>query len=321
MLNPSELENALLLKQFHDFYSTVIGEKRQIESMGQGRWSWTPAKGPSADETFAMGATESEAAQTEPGSEAGSLTSPTAAESASEAPSAPPGPPAAGKGTAEPAPPDELEVSKDAAYPVHVKLFSLLEQQTHEARRYGGEYGVRYYKDAQYVMAALGDEIFLLLKWEGQESWKLNLLEFRLFGTHTAGDLFFQKLDTLLKERDPSMVEIAAVYLLSLSLGFRGKYRDIDDEGQLDYYRNQLFTFIFKKNPDIDSESKRLFAESYDHTLGKGKGERLPYLRSWIGLIVLLIILYLIVSHVIWIQLSDDLMQVVEQILKEIGMF
>jgi len=315
MLNPSELENALLLKQFHDFFSTVIREKRQIESVGKGRWSWTSAKGPSADETFAMGATESEAeagegivgeaAQTEPGSEAGSLTSPPAAESASGAPFATP---------------DELEAGKDAAYPVHVKLLSLLEQQTHEARRYGGEYGVRYYKDAQYVMAALGDEIFLHLKWEGQESWKLNLLEFRLFGTHTAGDLFFQKLDTLLKERDPSMVEVAAVYLLSLSLGFRGKYRDIDDEGQLDYYRNQLFTFIFKKNPDIDSESKRLFAESYDYTLAKGKGERLPYIRHWIGLIVLLIILYLIVSHVIWVELSGNLMQVVEQILQEIGM-
>jgi len=49
------------------------------------------------------------------------------------------------------------------AYPVHKKLMRVLEEQVYDARRQGGEYGIQFYKEAQYVMAALADDIFLSL--------------------------------------------------------------------------------------------------------------------------------------------------------------
>lgn len=209
-------------------------------------------------------------------------------------------------------PPPETEGGVET---IHLRLKSLLEEQALEAGSRGGEYGAGFYREAQYVMASLADETFLNLDWEGRENWKANLLEFSLFGTHIAGDLLFQKLDRLLSDRDPAVSPLAAVYLQALSLGFRGKYRGMDDGGKLDYYRHQLFNFIFHKNPDLLSETKRLFPESYAHTLSEGGGKKLPYLKAWIVLIVLLILLILAVSHGMWVHVTADLRQIIQQIL------
>ena len=304
-MNQTELENSILLRQFHDFYSEVISEKRKIEDSGHSLYPNVPAGKLPADRPFSLGMESGPTSPAPVDANAGAVLEPASQEPQSA--------------TAETATAFETDTSRDTAYPVHVKLLSLLKHQAHEARRYGGEYGVTFHREAQYVMAALADEIFLHLGWEGKEAWKTNLLEFRLFDSHVAGDLFFQKLDALLQNRDPAMVEMAAVYLLALSLGFRGKFRDTGDEGQLDFYRNQLFTFMFRRNPDILNESKRLFPETYDYTLKQGGAEKLPYIRRWIGLIIILIILYLIISHGIWKYVIGDLIEMVETIFKEVG--
>ena len=204
----------------------------------------------------------------------------------------------------------------ERVHTVQVKLIEVLEEQVLESRRHGGEYGVDYYKKAQYVMAALADEVFLDIQWEGRELWKSNLLEFKFFGTHVAGEMLFEKIEELLKDRDPALIEIAAIYLMALSLGFRGKFRDKDDTGMLDYYRSQLFAFIFKRNTDIASESKRLFPETYNYTLDKSEGKRLPYLNKWIGVIALIILLFLIGSHAIWDHQTRDLVNIAEEIIR-----
>ena len=250
-----ELENSLLLNQFHEFYSEVIRQKRMIQSY-----------------------TESRPQEEAPES--------------GEAPS-----------------------EKEGIHTVSLKLLSLLEEQALEAGRRGGEYGVRFYRAAQYIMAALADEIFLNMDWEEKEAWKSNLLEFKLFGTHVAGELFFQKLDKLLADRDPAFTEMAAVYLQALSLGFRGKFRDMDDGGKLDYYRRQLFTFIFHKNPDLLNMDRLLYPEAYAHTLVEGGGRKLPYVKRWIVVLVVLVIAFFIVSHGIWAHVTEDLRQVIQQIL------
>ncbi len=211
----------------------------------------------------------------------------------------------------------EVLTEKGTAGPIRTKLLSILEQQVLEARRRGGEYGVTFYKEAQYVMAALGDDIFLHTDWEGREEWKSDLLEFRLFGTYTAGEVFFRKVDKLLKDRDPSYIEMAAVYFFAISLGFRGKFRDKDDGGQLEHYRRQLFAFVFQKDPDLLNESRKLFPESYAHTLSGGSGKELPYLKWWIVLIAVLIILFLVVSYGIWTELTDELVGIAEEIMKK----
>ncbi|OQY58008.1 MAG: hypothetical protein B6245_14040 [Desulfobacteraceae bacterium 4572_88] len=217
----------------------------------------------------------------------------------------------------------EITPSDKAAdsHPVYSALLGVMEEQVAEARRRGGEYGVSFYKEAQYVMAALADEIFLNLDWEGREAWKSNLLEFKLFGTYIAGELFFRKVDDLLKARDPSYTEIAAVYFLAISLGFKGKFKGRQqDEGQIDFYRRQLFTFIFQKSPDLFREAGRLFPESYDHTLREGSGKKLPYLKPWLWLILFLFLLFLVVSHGIWAYSVQELDELIEETLRKLNM-
>jgi type VI secretion system protein ImpK len=211
--------------------------------------------------------------------------------------------------------PEEALSEAEETHAIALKLLSVLEEQALEAGRQGGEYGVSFYKEAQYIMTALADEIFLNTEWEGKEAWKSELLEFKLFGTYAAGELFFQKLDKLLANRDPAFVEIAAVYLQALSLGFRGKFRDIDDEGKLDYYRRQLFSFIFHKNPDLLNVDRLLYPGAYAHTLAEEEGKKLPYVKRWIVVLVVLIIAFFIISHGIWVQVTEDLRQVIQHIL------
>ena len=250
-----DLERSLLLKQFYDFYSEVMRQKKIAQS-----YSEVPLL--------------------------------------EEAPE-----------------PEEAPSEQESTRTVSLSLLSVLEEQALESGRRGGEYGVSFYKEAQYIMAALADEIFLNMDWEGREAWKSGLLEFKLFGTHVAGELFFQKLDKLLTDRDPAFVEIAALYLQALSLGFRGKFRDIDDEGKLDYYRRQLFSFIFHKNPDLLNLDRLLYTEAYAHTLAEGEGKKLPYVKRWIMVVVLLVVAFLVASHGIWAHVTENLKQVIQQLL------
>jgi len=69
-------------------------------------------------------------------------------------------------------------------------LLGLLNRQEAEVRRTGGEYASAIYRRAQYVMAALADEIFLYLDWPGREAWRANLLEFVVFIVKTFIFLF-----------------------------------------------------------------------------------------------------------------------------------
>ena len=127
------------------------------------------------------------------------------------------------------------------------------------AGRRGSDY-TGFYRQAEYAMAALADEIFLhQLDWVGKEAWNNHLIEYRLFRTRVAGEEFFTRLDRLLQTPDPMYKDLATVYLLAITLGFRGRYWSTNDSGRIDFYRRQLFTFIFHGQPELHKETKKLF--------------------------------------------------------------
>ncbi|HVF44455.1 MAG TPA: DotU family type IV/VI secretion system protein [Pyrinomonadaceae bacterium] len=198
------------------------------------------------------------------------------------------------------------------------RLVSLFERQEAQAWRYGGTYGAEFYKEAQYVMVALADEIFLNTEWEGHRSWVSNLLESKIFRTHVAGELFFQRLDRMLVERDPVYRDLAAVYLMALSLGFRGKYRGRDDRGQLERYRRQLFHFVFRREPDLDSPTRQMFPEAYYHTLRDETKRRLQNPRAWLILLCAVVVAYVALTHGIWSKLTGRLFDVNGRIQKTV---
>src|SRR3954470_14092501 len=154
--------------------------------------------------------------------------------------------------------------SATPASAVWQQLLTLLERQAFEAGQTGGAFAFEIYREAQYVMAALADEVFLKLNWEGKASWPL--LESRLFQTHYAGEAVFQRIERLLQRRDPFYVDLAAVYFVALSLGFKGKYRDDDSHGRLPLYRSQLFAMIYHRNPQLYTSAAPLLPQTLQHT-------------------------------------------------------
>ena len=180
------------------------------------------------------------------------------------------------------------------------ELLSLLERQATEAGRFGGEHGATRYLTAQFVMAALADELMLRLRWEGREYWKVNLLEQALFGSHQAGTLLFEKLDRLLAENDPNDREMAAIFLQALSLGFRGGHRGEDGPRLLGAYRKKLHGFIYGEAPAITDSATRLFPDAYDHTVVREERGFLPPVTRWGVIFAALLLLYLAGSHHAW---------------------
>jgi type VI secretion system protein ImpK len=211
--------------------------------------------------------------------------------------------------------PAAAEGQGDVVHTVRQRLLSLLERQALMPRWRSTDYGVEYFKEAQYVMAALADEIFLNLDWEGREAWTSHLLESKLFHTHVAGELFFQKVEQLLQSRDPVNADLAAVYFMALALGFRGKYQGPDGAAQLERYRRRLFAFIFQRHPNLQGETRLLFPQAYAYTLDQADMTRLADPRMWMVALGLLALTWLAVSHVLWAYLTSDLAGVIQQIL------
>lgn len=195
------------------------------------------------------------------------------------------------------------------------RLYEILETQALSSMQMGGEFAVGYYREAQYVMAALADEIFLNLPWKGVHYWKDNLLESRLFGTHDAGDKFFGNLDKFLQVRDPLRADVAEVYLLALGLGFLGKYRGKVDQKQLDLYRQQLYVFINHHEPRLFKGGERLFPDAYAHTLEEGRPRKFDDVRFWSGAIASVFGVLLLISFIAWQQLTSGVEDTVDQIL------
>ena len=65
-----------------------------------------------------------------------------------------------------------------------------------------GPLGAEFHREAVYVMAALTDEMFLHLDWEGVDFWLGHLFEARFFHSNLAGEQFFLRIEQLLLRDD-----------------------------------------------------------------------------------------------------------------------
>ncbi len=194
-------------------------------------------------------------------------------------------------------------------------LLGLLNRQEAEVRRTGGEYASAIYRRAQYVMAALADETFLYLDWPGRETWRTNLLEYKLFQSYRAGEEVFRRIEALLRTRDPADAELAKVYLMALALGFRGALRGPEGEARIDAYRRELYTFLTNRDPGTPRDPHSLFPEAYQSNIeSTGASRRLSAARRWLLAGLVLGLLWIVVSHRVWIGVVEDLWPLVDRI-------
>ena len=212
-------------------------------------------------------------------------------------------------------PPESSPEQTRLTLAVWQSLIALFRRNAVQILRAAGKPTDNYF-EAQYVMAAFADDIFINLDWEGKHAWTSNLLETTLFRSHVAGEMFFEKLDRLLRDRDPADRSLAAVYLNALSLGFRGKYYGVNDHGKLRRYRHELYAFIFRQPADLLNESKVAFPDSYVNNVKKEKSRKLMNPRVWVALLGVVLVAYLAVSHGLWMKLTARIEQANQQIVE-----
>jgi type VI secretion system protein ImpK len=197
------------------------------------------------------------------------------------------------------------------------KLVALLERQSLDAGRDGGDFGLEIYKRAQYAMTALADEIFINLDWQGRQAWREHLLEAKFFGSHSAGEELFERIDHLLRDHDTLYGELARIYLMVLALGFQGKYRGRPEGDEvIESYRRRLYRFIYSRDPQVLLGTERVMPQAYASTLDEASVAELPYLRPWLWTLALILVIWLAGSHLIWRDAVDDLDPAVRNIIR-----
>jgi type VI secretion system protein ImpK len=199
------------------------------------------------------------------------------------------------------------------------RLVSMLRAQEADVSRWATGPALQYQREAQYVMAAAADDLFVRLPWSGAAYWEANLLELERFGTRSAGQTVFTRVDQLLMEANPEKRDLAAVYLTALALGFRGRYGDRDDGGEIERYRRRLYEFIFEKSPDLTEPLRKIVPACYDSTVDAGAGRRLRSPRTWWWVTAGIVALWLVVAQVLWTSLASPLRARVHAIVGDSG--
>ena len=79
-------------------------------------------------------------------------------------------------------------------------------------------------QQAKYAIAAFIDEMILTSNWSLKDSWSDKPLQLAYFNDFSAGEEFYNRIETHRAAKKNSVLE---VYYLCLALGFRGKYVDM----------------------------------------------------------------------------------------------
>ncbi|MDC0349089.1 DotU family type IV/VI secretion system protein [Alphaproteobacteria bacterium] len=183
---------------------------------------------------------------------------------------------------------------------IRSRLEDLLTNQYKELGSAKGGYAARYYREAQYIMVSLADETFINLNWHGKEEWEDNLLESLLYNTQDAGDKFFENLDNFLENTGAQGVDMASLYLISLGLGFKGKYRGIENEKEIFSYKEKLYRWITSENPELLENRARLFPQTYENIITDRQGTHIPDSRPWWVALSVIALFFIVASSLIW---------------------
>ena len=202
----------------------------------------------------------------------------------------------------------------DAEVMVH-RLQTILERQSEAMARRGVDFAIVEYREAQYVMAALADDIFLHeVDWPGRDTWADHILEERLFKSRIAGERIFDNIGRILQSRDSRRAELAAVYLLALHLGFKGRFRDGEDQAPLAEYLGRLFNFVTGRNADLKAPERRLVPSAYAHTLSDPSNKRLRLKLDWRLALVAVVAVQLAVAQGLWWLATSDFGEAADQV-------
>ena len=116
---------------------------------------------------------------------------------------------------------------------------------------------------ARFAIFAWIDEVILSSAWNQKEQWQRQQLQRTHFQTMDAGELFFERLNTL----GPHQNFVREVYYLCLALGFSGRYIDEGDDFLLEQLKTSNLKVLTGSSVGLPALDKgELFAEAYPRT-------------------------------------------------------
>jgi len=106
--------------------------------------------------------------------------------------------------------------------------------------------------EALYAIVAFMDEQILRSQWSGRQQWMGQPLQLTYFNENTAGEGFFQRMQSL--EQRPNQAHVLEIYYLCLALGFRGKYA-LHAAGDLDAVEERVGSVLNRQLRSSDELS------------------------------------------------------------------
>ncbi len=162
--------------------------------------------------------------------------------------------------------------------------------------------------DPGYVMAAIADAALLHdVTWAGRDLWAETPLEVVLYRSRIAGDRIFEAIEDICRRRPGEQDALAMTILLAFGLGFRGRYHDSADHGEIERLKAALFERVFQQRltaldePNAEpGEALASLIAGASEPLISAKPAHLPQLRPWIRAIGAVMFCYLLTSWLIW---------------------
>jgi type VI secretion system protein ImpK len=116
------------------------------------------------------------------------------------------------------------------------------------------------YDQARFMICAWVDESILSSSWNQKGQWMKEQLQRLYYNTTEAGELVFDRLNTLgLHQKD-----VREVFYLCIALGFKGRFVKQGDEFLLDQLKSQNLKLLLGSSMGIPSlERSELFPEAY----------------------------------------------------------
>lgn len=151
------------------------------------------------------------------------------------------------------------------------QIDSLVQHAQNRALQDGVE--LELFQSALFPVLAWADEtIARTHRWPSEHAWQKHLLQRRYFKTGLAGREFFERLSAL----PPKDTAIREVYLLCLSLGFKGQYSMSPNSAELANIRVEQYKLLQKADPAYQAATDRaLFPHAYAMTDQGGSGRRM----------------------------------------------
>ncbi|MCR6632330.1 MAG: DotU family type IV/VI secretion system protein [Magnetospirillum sp.] len=154
--------------------------------------------------------------------------------------------------------------------------------------------------DIGYVMAALADEALLHeVDWPGRDQWMGTLLEMSLYHSRVSGEEVFAIAHGIVDGSVVGRPDLAAAILLALSLGFRGRWRGLDDHGAIDELRRQLYEILYRQ-PAGGIDWRGAMPDALGPVLSGGSLHRVARLTPWLVAMAVSALATLALADWIW---------------------